>query len=55
MLRAKNALAMTEVMDCGRIFERGISAAILWTHDELLAQSGLYSQLYETQFNREKI
>jgi ATP-binding cassette subfamily B protein len=31
------------VMDRGRIVERG-------THDELIAQGGLYSQLYETQF-----
>ena len=35
------------VMDRGQIVERG-------THDELLAQAGLYSQLYETQFNRER-
>jgi ATP-binding cassette subfamily B protein len=33
------------VMDRGRIVERG-------THDQLLAMGGLYSQLYETQFNR---
>jgi len=33
------------VMDRGRIVERG-------THDQLLAMSGLYSQLYETQFKR---
>lgn len=31
------------VMDRGRIVERG-------THEQLLAQAGLYSQLYETQF-----
>jgi ATP-binding cassette subfamily B protein len=36
------------VMDRGQIVERG-------THDELLAQAGLYSQLYETQFNRESV
>jgi ATP-binding cassette, subfamily B, bacterial len=36
------------VMDRGRIVERG-------THDELLMQNGLYAQLYETQFNREKV
>jgi ATP-binding cassette subfamily B protein len=35
------------VMDRGRIVERG-------THRELLAQGGLYSQLYETQFSRER-
>ena len=36
------------VMDRGQIVERG-------THDELLTQAGLYSQLYETQFNRERV
>jgi ATP-binding cassette subfamily B protein len=35
------------VMDRGKIIERG-------THGELLAMGGLYCQLYETQFNREK-
>jgi ATP-binding cassette subfamily B protein len=35
------------VVDRGRIVERG-------THAQLLAMGGLYSQLYETQFNREK-
>jgi ATP-binding cassette, subfamily B, bacterial len=33
------------VIDAGRIRERG-------THDELLAESGLYAQLYRTQFAR---
>ncbi len=36
------------VMDRGRIVERG-------THDELLMQNGLYAQLYETQFKRERV
>jgi len=35
------------VMDRGKIVERG-------THHELLSLNGLYTQLYETQFNREK-
>jgi ATP-binding cassette subfamily B protein len=36
------------VMDRGRIVERG-------THTQLLSQGGLYAQLYETQFNRERV
>jgi len=36
------------VMDRGKIVERG-------THNELLSLNGLYTQLYETQFNREKV
>jgi len=36
------------VMDRGQIVEQG-------THDELLAMSGLYSQLYETQFRGERV
>jgi ATP-binding cassette subfamily B protein len=35
------------VMDRGKVVERG-------THDELLASNGLYAQLYETQFKRER-
>ena len=35
------------VLDRGQIVERG-------THRELLAQAGLYAQLYETQFRRER-
>ena len=36
------------VMDRGRIVERG-------THGELIAIGGIYSQLYETQFKRERV
>ena len=36
------------VMDRGEIVERG-------THGQLLSQGGLYNQLYETQFNRQKV
>jgi ATP-binding cassette subfamily B protein len=36
------------VMDRGQIVERG-------THEQLLAAGGLYSQLYVTQFEREKV
>ena len=42
------AADMILVMDRGRIVERG-------THDELLTTGGLYSQLYETQFKRERV
>ena len=35
------------VMDRGRVVERG-------THHDLLAEGGLYAQLYETQFSRER-
>ena len=42
------AADMILVMDRGQIVERG-------THEELLVMGGLYSQLYETQFNREKV
>ncbi len=36
------------VMDRGQIVERG-------THKDLLDQNGLYAQLYETQFKRERV
>jgi ATP-binding cassette subfamily B protein len=42
------AADMILVMDRGRIVESG-------THEQLLVMGGLYNQLYETQFNREKI
>jgi ATP-binding cassette subfamily B protein len=41
------AANMILVLDRGVIVERG-------THRELLTQSGLYAQLYETQFSRER-
>jgi len=42
------AADMILVMDRGQIVERG-------THEELLMQNGLYAQLYETQFKRERV
>jgi len=42
------AADMILVMDRGQIVERG-------THNQLLIQNGLYAQLYETQFKREKV
>ena len=42
------AADMILVMDRGQILERG-------THEELLMQNGLYAQLYETQFKRERV
>jgi ATP-binding cassette subfamily B protein len=40
------AADMILVFDRGKIVERG-------THRELIAQGGLYTHLYETQFSRE--
>ncbi len=42
------AADLISVMDRGQIVEHG-------THEELLNQNGLYAQLYETQFKRERV
>jgi ABC-type multidrug transport system fused ATPase/permease subunit len=42
------AADLTLALDREKIVERG-------THDELLASNGLYAQLYETQFKRERV
>jgi ATP-binding cassette subfamily B protein len=42
------AAAVILVMDDGQLVEQG-------THAELLAQGGLYANLYNTQFRREKL
>ncbi len=42
------AATLILVMDRGQIVERG-------THEQLTAINGLYAQLYETQFNRERV